>query len=60
MGRCRVLRIPRVPSGVAAALKVAGVRYDLATGRSRAVSLKANARSAGSKSKKLKLRKICS
>lgn len=58
-GRCRALRIPRVPSGVAAAIKVAGVRFDLAMGRAHAVSLKAKVHAAGSKSKKLRLRKVC-
>lgn len=58
-GRCRALRIPRVPSGVSAAIKVAGVRYDLAVGRTRGVALKAKVRLAGSKSKKLRLGKVC-
>jgi hypothetical protein len=58
-GRCRALRIPNVSTGVAATIKVAGVRFDLAMGRARAVSLKTGARSAGSKSKKLRLRNVC-
>lgn len=58
--RCRALRIPSVGAGVAATIKVAGLRYDLAMGRARAVSLKAGARSAGSRSKKLRLGKVCS
>jgi hypothetical protein len=58
-GRCRVLRISQVPRGIAATIKVAGVRYDLAMGRSRSVSLKANVSKAGSKSKKLRLVKVC-
>jgi hypothetical protein len=58
-GRCRALRIPNVPSGVSAAINVAGVRYDLAVGRARAVALKVNVSSAGSKSKKLRLGKVC-
>jgi hypothetical protein len=58
-GRCRALRIPNVPRRVGATIKVAGVRYDLAVGRARGVSLKATARSAGSKSKKLRLGKVC-
>jgi hypothetical protein len=58
-GRCRALRVANVPSGVGAAIKVAGVRYDLAVGRTRGVALKVNVRSAGSKSKKLRLGKVC-
>ena len=58
-GRCRALRIPNVPSGVSATIKVAGIRYDLAMGRARAVSLRAGAKSAGSKSKKLRPGKVC-
>jgi hypothetical protein len=59
-GRCRALRIPKVPSGVSGSFKVAGVRYDLVLGRARGVSLKAAVRLAGSKSKKLRLGKVCS
>ena len=44
---------------VAATVKVAGVRFDLALGRARAISIKANARSAGPTSKKLRLGKVC-
>lgn len=58
-GRCRALRIPNVPSGVSAKIKVAGIRYDLAMGRGRAVSLRADVQSAGSKSKKLRPGKVC-
>jgi hypothetical protein len=58
-GSCRALRIANVPATVAAKVKIAGVRFDLAMGRSRAISLKANARSTGSKSKKLRLSKAC-
>jgi hypothetical protein len=58
-GRCRALRIRNVPNGVAAEIKVAGVRFDLATGHARAVTLKSKVRRAGSRSKKLRLGKIC-
>ncbi len=57
-GRCRALRIAKVPSKVAATVKVAGVRYDLALGRARTISIKAYARSAG-RTKKLRTGKVC-
>jgi hypothetical protein len=53
---CRALRIANVPAGVAATVKIAGVRYDLAMGRSRSISITANARSSG---KQLKPGKVC-
>ena len=58
-GRCRALRIAKVPSKVAAKVKVAGVRYDLAVGRARTISIKAHARSAGHTKKKLRTGKVC-
>ena len=57
---CRALRIPDVPTGVAAAIKIAGVRFDLAVGPMRAVAISATARSAGAKSKQRRLGKLCS
>ena len=59
-GGCRALRIPGVPAGVAATAKIAGRRYDQAMGRSRTITIKANALSAGHFSKKLRLGKVCS
>ena len=56
---CRALRIANVPSTVAAAVKIAGVRFDLTAGRVRAISIKANRRTAGLPAKKLRLGKIC-
>lgn len=56
-GGCRALRIASVPAGDAAKIKIAGVRYDLAPGPLRTVSIKANAQSTGSK--KLPPGKIC-
>jgi hypothetical protein len=58
-GGCRALRIANVPAAVAATVKIAGVRYDLETGRARAISIKANAGSAGHSSKKLRSGKVC-
>ena len=43
-----------------AAVKIAGVRYDLKLGRANTISINANALSAGKKSKKLKKGKVCS
>ena len=57
-GRCRALRIAKVPSKVAATVKVAGVRYDLALGRARTISIKAYARSSG-RTRKLRTGKVC-
>ena len=59
-GGCRALRIARVPAKVAATVKIAGVRYDLAMGRSRSISIKAHKRSAGHSKKKWRPGKICS
>ena len=47
-------------SVVAATVKIAGVRYDLAMGRSRSISIKAHKRSAGHSKKKWRPGKICS
>jgi hypothetical protein len=59
-GGCRALRIANVPVGDAAAVKIAGVRYDLVMGRARSVSIKANARSTGhSRKKKWRTGKVC-
>ncbi len=58
-GRCRAVRIDNVPAGVAAEVKVAGVRFDLAMGRSRSISIKANAASAGRVGKKFRSGKVC-
>ena len=58
-GGCRALRIARVPAKVAATVKIAGVRYDLAMGRSRSISIKAHKRSAGRTKKKLRTGKVC-
>jgi hypothetical protein len=49
--KCRAVRIAAVPAGVAATVKVTGVRYDLATGGSRSISIKSKAASAGPKGK---------
>jgi hypothetical protein len=57
---CHALKIARVPAGVGAAVKIAGVRYDLKMGRSNAIAIKPDAKTAGSKSKKLKKGKVCS
>ncbi len=38
-GKCRAVRIPKVPAGVGAVVKVAGVRYDVKAGRYRSVKL---------------------
>jgi hypothetical protein len=58
-GGCRALRIANVPAAVAATVKIAGVRYDLAAGAARTISIKANAVSAGRGSKKLRSGKVC-
>jgi hypothetical protein len=58
-GGCRALRIARVPAGVAATVKIAGVRYDLATGRAGTISIKAYAPSAGRAGKKFRPGKVC-
>jgi hypothetical protein len=58
--RCHALKIKKVPAGVGATLKVAGVRYDLKMGRANSISIRAKAKSAGKKSKKLKKGKVCS
>jgi hypothetical protein len=62
--KCQAVLIAKVPGAVAATFQVAGVRYDLAMGAKRSVSLKANVASAAPKGKlPLRLRrpsKVCS
>jgi PKD domain len=58
--RCHALKITNVPAGVGAAVKLAGVRYDLKLGRANTISINADAKSAGKKSKKLKKGRVCS
>lgn len=62
--RCQAVLIKRVPRGVSAKVKVAGMRLDLAMGAPRTLSIKGGAASAGPKGKlPLRLRKprrICS
>jgi hypothetical protein len=48
---CRKLLIAGVPAGVAAKVMIAGMRYGMATGAKRSISIKSNAASAGPKSK---------
>lgn len=62
---CRAVAIKGVPVDVGVTVRVAGVRYDLATGAGRSISLAAHAASAGPKGKKTprrfwRSRKICS
>ncbi|WP_026910050.1 hypothetical protein [Patulibacter minatonensis] len=45
--KCRAVRIPSVPKGIRATVKVAGVRYDLKPGRYRQVVMSKNSESAG-------------
>lgn len=48
LGRgCRALRIPEVPAGVRALVKVAGVRYDSTPGRYRRIELRPDRKAAG-------------
>ena len=58
-GRCRAVRITNISTGVAAAVKIVGVRYDLAMGRARTISISANRQSAGRIGKKWRPGKIC-
>jgi hypothetical protein len=58
--RCHALKISKVPAGVGAAVKIAGVRYDLKLGKANTISIKPNAKTAGKKSKKLKKGRVCS
>lgn len=44
---CRAVRIPKVPKGVGARVKVAGVRYDVKPGRYRSVELSRGRNAAG-------------
>ena len=46
-GKCRAVRIPKVANGVAATVKVAGVRYDVKAGRYRTVKLAGGRNTAG-------------
>jgi hypothetical protein len=48
-GSCRAVRIPKVPKGVGAVVKVAGVRYDVKAGRYRSVRLPGGRSTAGPK-----------
>jgi hypothetical protein len=47
-GSCRAVRIPSVPLGDAATVKVAGVRYDLRVGAYRSITLASKKKTAGS------------
>jgi hypothetical protein len=58
-GKCRTLRIAKVPASVSAVVRIAGVRYDFAVGRMRRVTIKSRAASVGTKSKKLRVGKVC-
>ena len=57
---CHALKIASVPATVGAAIKIAGVRYDLKLGRANTISIKPSAKSAGRKSKRLKGGRVCS
>jgi hypothetical protein len=57
---CHALKIEKVPAGVGAEVKIAGVRYDLKMGAANTLAIKPNARTAGKKSKKLKKGRVCS
>jgi hypothetical protein len=57
---CHALKIKKVPAGVGADVKIAGVRYDLKMGHANTLAIKANAKTSGKKSKKLTKGKICS
>jgi PKD repeat protein len=57
--KCRGVRIPAAPKGIAATVKVAGVRYDLASGKPRALKIKSTATTAGPKRKRGKGPRIC-
>ena len=54
---CRAVQIPNVPVDEAVTFKIAGVRYDLLTGKYRSISLKSNRKSAGPRGKVPK--KVC-
>lgn len=56
--KCRAVRIPDVPAGVKAIVKVAGLRYDLLAGKTRRIALLADRESAG-RSGRLP-RRVCS
>jgi hypothetical protein len=49
--KCNELRIPDVPDAVGARVTIAGMRYDLAMGAARSISIAGGVRSAGPKSK---------
>jgi hypothetical protein len=57
---CHALKITKVPTGVGAAVKIAGVRFDLKLGRANTIAIGTKAKTAGKKSKKLKKGKVCS
>jgi hypothetical protein len=57
---CHALKITKVPTGVGAAVKIAGVRFDLKLGRANTIAIGAKAKTAGKKSKKLKKGRVCS
>ncbi|HET9118603.1 MAG TPA: hypothetical protein VFN75_11120, partial [Pseudonocardiaceae bacterium] len=57
---CHALKIANVPASVGGAIKIAGVRYDLRMGKSNTISINADAKSAGKKSKLLKKGRVCS
>ena len=61
---CQAVRITGVPTGVSAKVKIAGMRFDVAMGKSQAVSIKAGATSVVPKGKLPRTlkspRKICS
>jgi hypothetical protein len=56
---CHALKIKKVPAGVGADVKIAGVRYDLKMGRANSLAIKPNAKTSGKKSKKLTKGKTC-
>ena len=58
--RCHALKITNVPAGVGAAVKLAGVRYDLKLGRASTISIGTTAKASGKKSKMLKKGNVCS
>jgi hypothetical protein len=56
-GKCRAVRIAKVPAGVGAVIKVAGVRYDVKAGAYRSIKL-AGGRNAAGPARRLP-KKIC-
>ena len=49
--KCRAVRIANVPAGVAATVRVGGIRYDLRSGAQRSISIASDATTAGPKGK---------